>query len=214
MTSLEDIQKYLPEHLSLAETTEILREIDAQFPDVHPTRMYTTLHSAEKVIFQGDGLIGLLYVHFPDESNYPQNCMVLSNTCDVDPSNEKGILPPSICYAPILRLDKVRDMFLASGLWKKDQAESRLEAIRTQKMTATFYLPRGGNLEAESVVILDRICHCDSNSVPREEVPVRRLFTLSQIGAYLFYFKLSVHLLRMTDKVVRSISPPSSVPVV
>jgi hypothetical protein len=203
MTNFEDIQRNLPEYLSRAETTELLREIGRQFPGIHPTRMYTSVHTAEEVIFQGDGILGLLYVHLPEPDSFPYNCMVFSNTCDMDPLN-KRIVPPAICYAPIMRLDKLRDAFVATGLWKEEEAEVRMEVIRSQKLTTAFYLPRGGKLEAESVVIMDRICHCDSHSIPRKEVPVRRLFTLSQIGAYLFFFKLSVHLLRMTDKVLRS----------
>lgn len=207
MTRLEDIQRNLPQYLSRAETTELLRELDEQFPTIHPTRMYTTVHAAEEVIFQGDGIAGLIYIHLPHPDRAPYNCMVFSNTCDIDPLN-KGIVPPAICYAPIMRLDKFRDALAATGLWKDEQIESRMGAIRSQKLTTAFYLPRGGNLQAESVVLMDRICHCDSNSISRKEVPARRLFTLSQIGAYLFFFKLSVHLLRMTDKVVRPISSP------
>ncbi len=206
MTTFEDIQRNLPQYLSLAETTELLREIDEQFPAIHPTRMYTIVHAAEEVIFQGDGITDLLYVHLPNPDLAPYNCIVLSNTCDMDPLN-KGIVRPAICYAPIIRLDKLCDALGATGLWKDEQIKSRMEAIRSQKLTTAFYLPRGGKLEAESVVLMDRICHCDSNSISRQEIPARRLFTLSQIGAYLFFFKLSVHLLRMTDKVARPILP-------
>ncbi|MEW6349011.1 MAG: hypothetical protein AB1646_08095 [Thermodesulfobacteriota bacterium] len=202
MTRFEDIQRYLPQYLSLAETRELLREIDEQFPAIHPTRMYTAVHAAEEVIFQGDGLSGLLYVHLPNPTCAPFNCMVYSNTCDIDPLN-KGMVPPAICYAPIIRLDKLCDALAASRLWKDAQIRDRMEAIRSQKLTTAFYLPRGGSLEAESVVLRDRICHCDSDSISRKEVPGRRLFTLSQLGAYWFFFKLSVHFLRMTDKVVR-----------
>jgi len=203
MTKLEEIQTYLPQHLSFAETTELLREINEQFPAIDATRMYTTIHAAEEVIFQGDGIADLLYVYIPSPNIAPYNCMVFSNTCDMDPRNE-GIVVPAICYAPIMRLDKFRDALTAAGQTNQ-QIESRIESIRTQRVTTAFYLPRGGKLEAESVVLMDRICHCASQSIPRKEIPARRLFTLSQIGAYLFFFKLSVHLLRMTDKVARSV---------
>lgn len=198
----EDIRRNLPHYLSRAETTELLREIDEQFPNIHETRMYTTAHASEEVIFQGDGLRDLLYVYLPKPESAQYNCMVFSNTCDMDLENP-SVVPPAICYAPIIRLDKLREALAATGRWKAEQIESRVEAIRKQKLTTAFYLPRGGQLEAESVVLMDRICHCDGNSISRKEVPGRRLFTLSQIGAYLFFFKLSVHLLRMTDKVHR-----------
>jgi hypothetical protein len=96
----------------------------------------------------------------------------------------------------------------STGLWKDEQINSRMEAIRSQKATSAFYLPHGGKLEADSIALMDRICHCDSNRISRNEIPARRLFTLSQIGSYLLFFKLSVHLLRMTDKVVRPVALP------
>ena len=92
-----------------------------------------------------------------------------------------SFVPPTICYAPIIRLDRLRDALAETGQWKPEQIETRLEAIRKQRITTAFYLPRGGKLENESVVLMDRICHCDSNSVLRKEIPERRLFTLSQV---------------------------------
>lgn len=99
MITFEEIRVHLPNYLSPAETAELLREIDRQLPDVHPTRMYTTGLATEKVIFQGDGIADLLYVGLPDRRIDPFNCMVLSNTCDIDPLNE-SMDPPAICYAP------------------------------------------------------------------------------------------------------------------
>ncbi len=202
MTTVAEIHKHLSEYLSASGTPELLQEIDEQFPDIHPTRMYTSVHVNEEVIFQGDGIRELLYVHLPLTDIRPWSCMVFSNTCDIDPHN-KGIYPPSICYAPIIRLNKYCQALENTGKWTPEQLKSHAEAIRSQKMTTAFYLPRGNKLEAESLVLMDRLCHCDNNSVSRKEIPARRLFTLSNIGAYLFMFKLSVHLLRMTDSVLR-----------
>jgi len=202
MTTLEEIQNHLPKYLSSSGTTELLKEIDEQFPKIHPTRMYTSIHDSEKTIFQGDGIRDLLFVHLPSLKIEAFNCMVLSNTCDVDVKN-KNIYPHAICYAPIIRLDKYCQALLKSGKWTAKQIESHAVTIRNQKVTTAFYLPMGSKLKADSMVLMDWLCHCDSKSVPRPEIPNRRIFTLSEIGAYLFMFKLSVHFLRMTDKVLR-----------
>jgi hypothetical protein len=204
MTTFEEIQKYLPKYLSMSETTELLKEIDEQFPEIHPTRVYTSIHDGEETIFQGDGIRNLLFVHLPSSHIQTFNCMVISNTCDIDLKN-KNIYPHAICYAPIIRLDKYCQALLKSGKWTSEQIESHTATIKNQKLTTAFYLPRGSRLEADSMVLLDWLCHCDSKSVPRPEIPNRRIFTLSAIGAYLFMFKLSVHFLRMTDKVLRPI---------
>ena len=202
MTTLEEIQNHLPKYLSSSGTTELLKEIDEQFPEIHPTRMYTSIHDSEKTIFQGDGIRDLLFVHLPSLKIEAFNCMVLSNTCDVDVKN-KNIYPHAICYAPIIRLDKYCQALENTGKWTPDQLGSHADAIRRQKVSTAFYLPPGNKLEAESLELMDRLCHCDNNFVSRKEIPIRRLFTLSDIGAYLFMFKLSVHLLRMTDSVLR-----------
>jgi len=47
MTTLEEIQNHLPKYLSSSGTTELLKEIDEQFPKIHPTRMYTSIHDSE-----------------------------------------------------------------------------------------------------------------------------------------------------------------------
>ncbi|MEI8183853.1 MAG: hypothetical protein WCG29_14240 [Desulfomonile sp.] len=202
MTTVAEIHKYLPHFLSASGTPELLQEIDNQFPFIHPTRMYTSVHDNEEIIFQGDGIKELLYVHFPKRKIGSWNCMVFSNSCDIDPLN-KSVYSPSICYAPIIRLDKYCQALENTGKWTPEQLGSHADAIRRQKVSTAFYLPPGNKLEAESLELMDRLCHCDNNFVSRKEIPIRRLFTLSDIGAYLFMFKLSVHLLRMTDSVLR-----------
>ncbi|MEW6115094.1 MAG: hypothetical protein AB1664_23395, partial [Thermodesulfobacteriota bacterium] len=163
----------------------------------------TSLLAHEKVIFQGDGLRDLLFVHLPDIVIAPFNCMVLSNTCDMDPENRRSF-PASICYAPIISVEKYENALLQHTKRTPEQVQDRIMAIRVQKVTEIFYLPRGGQLEQESMVLLDRICHCDSGAIELSEIPAKRIFTLSDYGAYLFLFKLAVHLTRMTDKVSRS----------
>jgi hypothetical protein len=204
MTTVAEIHQHLPKYLAASGTPELLQEIDEQFPFIHPTRMYTSVWDNEEMIFQGDGIRELLYIHLPSSDIGLWNCMVFSNTCDIDPGN-KGIYPPAICYAPIIRLDKYCQALANTGKWTDEQLKSHADAIRSQKITTAFYLPQGGRLQTESLVLMDRLCHCDHNSVARNEIPTRRLFTLSPVGAYLFFFKLSVHLLRMTDNVVRSV---------
>ena len=207
MTTLAELQKHLPGYLSSSGTPELLREIDEQFPNIHPTRMYTSIYDDEEVVFQGDGIIELFYVHLPIREIGLWNCVIFSNTCDIDPAN-KGMYSPAICYAPIIRLDKYCQALLDTGKWTTQQVESHAEAIKTQKLTSAFYLPRGGKLETDFLVLMDRLCHCDNSSIPRKEIPDRRLFTLSDIGAYLFIFKLSVHFLRMTDRDIQLAGPP------
>jgi len=84
--------------------------------------------------------------------------------------------------------------------------ENKLAAIREQKVTSLFYLPPGGRLDGEYIAVLD-----DIHSLPYSAFATRggreKLFTLSQVGFYLFLFKLSVHFCRFHENVPRFDEP-------
>jgi hypothetical protein len=80
---------------------------------------------------------------------------------------------------------------------------SHVSDIRKQYISHIFYLPKGGNLENDSMIFFDRINNYPSDSIEGQELPDRRIFTLSDYGFYLFLFKLSVHFTRIRDGVSR-----------
>ena len=55
----------------------------------------------------------------------------------------------------------------------------------------------------ESIVFLDRVNNIPSKFIVRTTVPQKRIFTLSDYGAYLFLLKLSIHFTRIKDNVER-----------
>ncbi len=81
---------------------------------------------------------------------------------------------------------------------------SHIDDIRKQKISQIFYLPKGGKLENESFVFLDRINNLPSSYFKEEEIKESRIFTLSDYGFYIFLFKLSVHFTRIRESVQRS----------
>lgn len=202
MIPFEEIAKYLPRYLTATSEKELFAELKA-FPENLDQRFYTTALHDEPALFQGDGLRDLLVINLPDPTIRATNCMIFSNTCDIDPQNKKPI-PASLCYARIFRLKEYSEMLQRRRLKQGEALDNHLLALRRQMITQVFYLPSGGKLDAESFVFLDRICHCPSDSVPRDGVSQRRIFTLSNYGAYLFLLKLSIHFTRLTDQVDRS----------
>jgi hypothetical protein len=126
--------------------------------------------------------------------------MVLSNSCDINPSNER-LFDASLCYAPILSLPA----YLAA--LRKAFAEERVAAherdLRQQLITQIFFLPQGGRLANDAIVFLDRIISMANDTIDRNGLVASRLFTLSDFGAWLFTLKLSIHLCRTRDKVDR-----------
>lgn len=197
--SLDEIRRFLPTYLSQGSDTAFLEEIKHFLKSgSHP--FYTEALRDKGFIFQGDGLDGLLIINLPDTATKRGVGMVLSNSCDINPSND-GLFDASLCYAPIFSLPA----YLAA--LRKEFAEERVAAherdLRNQSITQIFFLPKGGKLANDAIVFLDRIVSIANDTVKRDNLPVARLFTLSDFGAWLLTLKLSIHLCRIRDKVDR-----------
>jgi hypothetical protein len=150
-------------------------------------------------MLQGDGWRGFQVFSFATGDRNRVRGIILSNSCDLSPENER-VLPPKITFAPIIRLAKLEERFLDSGL-KQEQIKSRLQAIRSQSITSMFYLPADDPLSTEYVALLD-----DLHSMPVEALREvsDKLFTLSMAGFYLYVFKLSVHFCRLQENIDRN----------
>lgn len=197
---VEQLRLFLPKYLT-PESEEALYESIRQFPGNINERLYSDFAQKDTThVFQGDGLRDMLLVHLPDPKTLPGNAVVLSNTCDIAPENAR-LYPSAICYAPILRLDKFEAVLTKRG-HSQTQISSQLEAIRAQRITSMFYLPKGASLEAESLVLLDRLISATVSAIPTDLAKCR-IFSLSQFGHYLFLVKLSMHFSRLQERVER-----------
>lgn len=200
MISIEEIRDYLPTFLSQGSETAFLDEIRI-FLNAQSKPFYASTLQREPVLFQGDGVDGLLVVNLPNPLVGPARVMLFSNTCDVNPANPR-LFPSSLTYAPIFLLDR----YLAA--LGAEHSEDRIRAheydIRNQLVTQIFFLPQGGRLAGDSLVFLDRANSAQSDTLDRAKVPDLRLFTLSDFGAWLFVLKLSIHYCRIRDKVDRA----------
>lgn len=151
---------------------------------------------------QGDGWTGFTVVN-PDtlQRKYVRG-IIISNSCDISLEN-KRYLPPLITFVPIIDLAAILQIYLDSGT-SISQMEQRLKLIRAQEITDLFYLPRGADLDVESVALLGDV-HSVKLSSFAEYDERRLLLRLSQFGHYLFLFKLSIHFCRFNEDIVRQI---------
>ena len=197
---LEEIRKFLPTFLSQGSETAFLDEIRhfLKSENYHP--FYTQALHDKPYLFQGDGLEGLLVIKLPDTAIALAKGLILSNSCDVSPENDR-LFDASLCYAPIFSfptyLESLRKKF------EKDRVDVHEQAIRRQAITQIFFLPQGGKLDNDAIVFLDRIISVANDTLEREALADRRLFSLSDFGAWLLTLKLSIHLCRIRDKVDR-----------
>ncbi|MEF8984049.1 MAG: hypothetical protein V5A51_05615 [Bacteroidales bacterium] len=199
--NLEDIKIYLPKFLS-AESEKELFEGLKEFPDNIDTRLYTNYLDDSKIIYQGDGIKDMLIFNIPETTINPAPSIIFSNTCDIDLNNKRKF-PSQIVYAPIFNLKKYENTLYKSSMKSNEQISAHIESIKKQEVTQVFYLPQLEGKLDDSIVFLDRVFNCPNNSIERENISNRKIFTLSDYGSYLFLIKLSIHFTRIQDKVER-----------
>ena len=75
--------------------------------------------------------------------------------------------------------------------------------IRDQIINDIFYLPADGMVGVERIALLS-----DTHTIPMSAFQAEsgkvRMFSLSEVGFYLFIFKLSVHFCRLHENIDRS----------
>ncbi len=201
---LSEIEKYLPKYLSQDQQAQLFAELD-QFPDNIHKRLYSSQRDADLLIFQGDGIASLPFTEFPTLEVRNVKVMIVSNTCDIQPNNERRF-PACIVYCPLIRFNAYRELLLKAQPKQIDRIEEHLASVQRQECSSMFYLPAGLRLAEDSIALLDRLAHHQVNSLKFDDLVRDRLFTLSDYGFYLFLFKISIHFTRMRDAVVRGYS--------
>lgn len=198
----DEFKLYLPKYLSPTSSKELFDNLK-DFPDNINKRFYADSSLLdESILYQGDGIIDLPYADFLISKIENLKAVILTNTCDNDISNER-YNPSYICYSPLIQLAKYEKALLKKFPQKKQSINSHIDDIRKQKITQIFYLPSGAFLENESMIIFNMTSSCLSESIPRDNITERKIFTLSNYGFYLFLFKLSLHFTRIFEGVDR-----------
>ena len=151
-------------------------------------------------MLQGDGWQGFDFFLFDSGSRRSVRGIVLSNSCDIDPANKRE-RPPRVVFAPIVKLSAAENV-LKQNRVEPEKIEAQLSAIRAQKNTSCFYLPKNEVLEDECLVRLDDVHSIPFNSFFKNKVR-KKMFTLSNTGFYMFVLKLSVHFCRLQENVQR-----------
>lgn len=201
MIDLEEIKLYLPKYLSTSSEQNLFENL-SDFPKNISSRIYSTRHLSDDLIFQGDALEGLLVINLPDPTIRETKSVVLSNTCDTDLQNVR-MYPSSICYSPIFNLNKYIEKLKAKKIASPQKINEFTSQIKNQRISQIFFLPKGGKLTSDSFIFFDKINSCDNNSISREGLSSKRLFSFSNYGFYLFLFKLSMHFSRIREDIDR-----------
>ncbi len=205
MIDFSEIENYLPKYLSKEANENLFAELES-FPENIDDRIYTNYLSQQQIIYQGDGISGLLTINLPDTKVNAAPGMILSNTCDLDVANER-LVESRLVFATIIQLDKYKKLLLKqyveAGKKTEESINGHIDRIKKQYISHIFYLPAGESLEHDSIVLFDRVNSLPNSIIVRDDIPQKRLFTLSNYGFYLFLYKLSIHFTRIRENVDR-----------
>lgn len=189
------IQDYIPYYLT-QEAKKGLIEALKDFPE--KTNYYTELYPNE--ILQGDGFYSLDVIRFEDGKRDEIKGILLSNSCDIDEKNRRE-LPIKISFAPLIRLNDYIALLQRQG-FNEHSIDSKVRAIKEQKVSYMFYLPKNENFDDEHIALFSDL-HTIPLSALKSKGKPKKLFTLSQVGFYIFLFKISIHFCRFHEGIER-----------
>lgn len=190
----EDLSLYMPFYLTAPQREGLSKAIDA-----FPACNYYCSEEHDGLL-QGDGWTKLEILRFKDAQRRHLRGILISNSCDIDASNTRR-QTPRILFAPLVPLAQYCDMLARQGA-SAESVGSMTAQIRKQGVTSLFYLPAGRGIGGEHVALLDNIHNLELSHYSAVEGK-SKLFTLSQIGFYVFLMKLSIHFCRMHEGEVR-----------
>lgn len=190
----ESIQDQIPYYLTRGDKENLVKALNS-FP-----RVDYYLNGQPQNLLQGDGWTSLGVIRLEDGEKKFVKGILLSNSCDIDIANKRD-LPARIIFSPIIRLSRYKEL-LMSNIQDGNKIENKIAAIKEQKVTTLFYLPKGSALDDDYVAVLDDVHTIPLSSYIAQDGK-QKLFTLSQVGFYLFLLKLSVHFCRFQENIER-----------
>lgn len=201
MDLIEDIKIYLPQYLSEENLVSLRRELKRFGQGYDYGAYFTSKLREEPYLFQGDGTIAP-YCIFPNPAIKDIPVLLLSNTCDMDISNQR-VNTCRIMYTPILKIDKYIESLKKREI-PEERINNHIRDLKEQTISQAMYLPSSHILGYDGVVFFDRVISIQlTEDIVKNFVRDRKI-VLSNYGFYLLLLKLSYHFTRIQEKVDRS----------
>lgn len=204
MSSAEDLSRVFPTYLTDATRKSLEAELkcflssNSYFQD--PFTSYKN-----DFFLQGDVLRKVPFPNW-DKGSFAtfndSNCIILSNTCDIDPNNTR-MTPLDCVLAPVLSVEKYQNILRKLG-YSEDRIKNFRHNLINYKISNLFYLPIDESFSYSKssqgyFASLDK-----AFSLPRSVLDLKQhTRSLNQFSSYLFTFQISVNFCRFHDKVDR-----------
>lgn len=196
----ENIKLYLPQYLSEDKLISLKKELKNFGNRRDSGKYFTTFLKSDSNLFQGDCVKAQVW-NLPDIESREENVILLSNTCDMDISNQR-LNQCRVMYAPIFNLEKYRQKLLEKK-FEKNKIDNHIKDIKNQLVSQILYLPTKSILGYDSFVLFDRTISIPLTSEIVANCTKTRKVSLSNYGFYLFLLKLSYHFTRIQEHVDR-----------
>lgn len=196
----ENIKLYLPQYLSEDKLTSLKKELKNFGNGCDSGKYFTTILNSAPNLFQGDCVKAQVW-NLPNIETREENVILLSNTCDMDISNQR-LNSCRVMYAPILNLKKYHKNLIERG-FEKNKIDNHIKDIKNQLVSQILYLPTKSILGYDSFVLFDRTISIPLTRKIVENCTKTRKVSLSNYGFYLFLLKLSYHFTRIQEHVDR-----------
>ncbi|MGB4812911.1 MAG: hypothetical protein WBP13_10605 [Methylophilaceae bacterium] len=190
----DSIKEQIPYYL-----TQKAKENLAKALDNFPRGIEYYINRYEDEVLQGDGWASISIINFDTAEKRLIKGILLTNSCDIAVDNKREF-PVKLTFAPIIKLGSY--VALLTSKIDKKKIEDKIVAIKEQKITSVFYLPKGAGLEEDYIALLDDL-HTVPYSVFSSQENRKKIFTLGQVGFYLYLLKLSVHFCRFHEEIPR-----------
>lgn len=192
----DQLADQIPHYLTAEEKSGLVKALE-DWP--RPIQYYINRYKDE--LLQGDTWKNVPVINYATREVKAVPAIVLSNSCSVDPTNERSF-PPNVVVSPLISLEKYERM-LVNAKVNPEAIRQKIDAIKEQKVNNIFYLPQGDALPSESIAVLDNLFSLPASMLTGDDVSAVKLNTLATVGFYLFLFKLSIHFCRFHEKVHR-----------
>lgn len=197
----ESFKDQIPYYLTQGQKDGLLKELKAFINNSTIKTNYFSNDFQDKIL-QGDGWGKLQIRNFYTGDKISILGIILSNSCDVAPDNERDLPTTGITFASLIPLSSYMTLLKKEKI-DDIEIEKKIDSIKKQRVTSIFFLPAGGYLQEDHIALFDDIYTMPSN-VFNQENKKSKAFTLSMFGFYLFVFKLSIHFCRFQENVARN----------
>ena len=169
------------------------------------SKFYTNfyLHKKTDYFLQGDILRSVRQPNWNVETHKFEKiyakALILSNTCDMDMTNDR-VIPKEIVLAPLTPFaDFVEEL---GTLLKGEKLERIIQGVISQIYSNVFYLPPVQSTNDDYVCFFDNVFWFPTEELNTfvADMPQNRIASLDYFGYYLFLVKLSYHFCRLPEE--------------